>query len=112
MNKRGIDDVDSKIKVAEIPETSGKNKFLAHTVTVMSASGVVSDATVSSTLTNLDTGKSWTFSGITDANGQVTFERKCKSGDYKAEVTGITHTLYTYNPSLDLDNNPSFYTLT
>ncbi|MFX0205166.1 MAG: C25 family cysteine peptidase [Candidatus Hodarchaeota archaeon] len=91
--------------------TAGKNKFLSHTITVMSESGTVNDATVYSKLTHEDTGESWTFSGVTDANGQVTFERKCNLGNYKAEVTDITHSTYMYNSSLDLDN-PDYYELT
>ena len=103
-------------------KTKGKNKFLDYTITVRYDSdndgtaevtdALVSDATVYSTLTHSDTGDYWTFSGITDSNGQVEFTQKVTStGDYKAEVTDITHGAHTYNPALDVDN-PDYYTLT
>jgi len=103
-------------------KTKGKNKFLDYIVTVRYDSdnngiaevtdALVSDATVYSTLTHVDTGDYWTYSGITDSNGQVTFTQKVTStGNYKAEVTDITHSTYTYTPSLDVDN-PDYYTLT
>jgi len=90
---------------------AGKNIFLSHTVAVMSAEGVVvSGATVYSTLTNTDTGKTSTFSGVTDETGKVSFEQKCKSGYYEAFVTDIVHTTYDYNHALDVDN-PDYYTI-
>jgi hypothetical protein len=93
-------------------KVAGRNIFLTHTVTVMSAEGiVVSDATVYSTLTNTDTGETSTFSGVTDETGKVSFEEKCKPGPYEAFVTDIDHTTYDYNPALDVDN-PSGYTIT
>ena len=99
----------------------GRNALLSFTVTVRwdsdgdgvaeSTDEVVSDATVYATLTNLDTGDTWSFSDITDANGQVSFSVfKAPSGQYEAKVTDITHSTYTYNPSLDVDN-PDYYTL-
>lgn len=73
--------------------------------------GAASDVTVYATLTNLDTGDSWSFSGTTDANGQVTFNVfKPPSGNYEAKVTDMTHATYTYAPSMDVDN-PDYYTL-
>ncbi len=93
-------------------KNAGPNKFLYHTVTVKGESGaLVSGATVYSTLT-LTGGGSWDFSGITDENGQVKFRLgKAATGDYTAEVTDITHSIYVYNPLMDVDN-PSYYTLT
>jgi hypothetical protein len=89
-------------------KSAGKNIFLSHTVTVMSAEGVVIGATVYSTLTNLNTGETSTFSGLTDATGKVSFEKKCKPGNYEAFVTDIVHTTYDYNSDLDIDN-PSYH---
>ena len=99
----------------------GRNPYLYFTVTVKwdsDGDGVaeatdeaVSDATVYATLTHLDSGSSWDFSGTTDANGEVTFGLfKAPSGDYKAEVTDITHSIYIYNSAMDVDN-PDYYTL-
>ncbi len=92
-------------------KNAGPNKFLYHTITVKEESGaLVSGATVYSTLT-LTGGGSWDFSGITGENGQVIFTlKKANSGDYMAEVTDITHSIYVYNPLMDVDN-PSYYTL-
>ena len=100
-----VSDISWSIKIA------GPNIFLYHTVTVMDEYGaLVSGATVYSTLTS-DVGGPWYFSGTTDANGQVRFTLgKAKPGDYTAEVTSILHSIYTYNPALDVDN-PSYYTL-
>lgn len=54
---------------------------------------------------------SWSFSGETNSEGKVTFTLKFASnGDYKAEVTNVTHDTLTYNSSLDADN-PDFYTV-
>jgi len=93
-------------------KNAGPNKFLYHTVTVKEESGaLVSGATVYSTLT-LTGGGSWYFSGITGENGQVIFTlKKANSGEYTAEVTDITHSIYVYDPLMDVDN-PSYYTLT
>jgi len=89
---------------------AGPNNFLYHTVTVKEESGaLVRGATVYSTLTS-NVGGPWYFSGTTDANGQVKFTLKTKAGDYVAEVTNIVHSVYTYNPALDVEN-PSYYTL-
>jgi len=99
----------------------GRNADLYFTVTVKwdsdgdgiaeSTDEVVSDATVYATLTNLDTGDSWSFSDVTDANGQVTFNLfKAPSGNYEAKVTDITHATYTYDASMDVDN-PDYYTI-
>ena len=88
---------------------AGPNTFLYYTVTVMSDEGPVSSATVQSTLTGPD--GSWSFSGATDSNGEIEFSLKgASSGIYTAEVTGITHSSYTYNPDKDVDN-PSSYTV-
>jgi len=99
----------------------GPNADLAFTTTVRwdsdgdgvaeATDEVVSDATVYATLTNLDTGDSWSFSGTTDANGQVTFDVfKPPSGNFEAKVTDMTHATYTYDPAMDVDN-PDYYTL-
>jgi len=99
-----VSDITWSYKIA------GRNNFLYHTVTVKEESGaLVSDAIVYSTLTS-DVGGPWYFSGTTDANGQVKFTLKTQPGDYIAEVTNIVHSVYTYNPALDVDN-PSSYTL-
>lgn len=102
-------------------KAAGPNTFLYYTVTVRwdsdydgiaeTTDELVSDATVYSTLTQLGTSNSWSHSGITDANGQIEFAEKVGPGDYKAEVTDITHSTYTYNPGLDVDN-PDYYTVT
>ncbi len=99
----------------------GRNALLSFTVTVKwdsdgdgvaeATDEVVSDATVYATLTNLDTGDTWSFSDVTDANGQVTFSVfKAPSGNYEAKVTDITHATYTYDATLDVDN-PDYYTI-
>lgn len=99
----------------------GRNADLYFTVTVKwdsdgdgvaeATDEVVSDATVYATLTHLDSGSTWSFSGVTDANGQVTFNLfKAPSGNYEAKVTDITHATYTYDATLDVDN-PDYYTI-
>ena len=91
-----VSDISWRIKNA------GKNVFLYYTVTVMSEYGPVSSATVDSTLTYGTT--TWSYSGLTDSNGKVEFGRKIGTGDYIAEVTGISHIVYTYNSTRDIDN--------
>jgi hypothetical protein len=82
---------------------AGPNLFIYFTVTVTSDYGSVSSATVYSTLDG--PGGSWDFSGITDSNGQIEFSLKGGShGTYTATVIAITHDIYTYNQSKDLDN--------
>jgi len=88
---------------------AGPNTFLYYTVTVMSDDGPVSSATVYSTLTGPSS--TWDFSGTTDSNGQIEFGLKgASAGTYTAEVTAITHSSYTYNEALDVDN-PDSYTV-
>jgi len=71
----------------------------------------VSDATVYFTLTNQDTGESQSYTGTTDSKGQVEFQWKfVPAGEYKAEVTDVTHSSYTWNSALDADN-PDYYTV-
>ncbi len=51
------------------------------------------------------------YSGTTDASGQIEFTWKhAPSGSYTAEVTSLSHSSYTWDASLDLDN-PDSYTL-
>ena len=92
-------------------KVAGPNRFLYYTVSIKSDNGPVSGATVYSTLTNLGTGSTSTFSGSTDSNGAVTFSLKTGLGTYEALVTAVTHSTYTYNALLDVEN-PSTYTLT
>lgn len=81
----------------------------------------VSNAHVSMTLTHDTDGDgtfepgtdddSWNFGGDTDSEGKVTFTLKFASnGNYKAEVTDVTHDTYVYNASLDADN-PDYHTV-
>jgi len=81
----------------------------------------VADASVSMTLTYDSDGDGifecgtddscWNFGGTTDSNGQVTFTlKRASTGNYEALVTNITHTTYTYNATLDVDN-PDYYNL-
>jgi len=59
----------------------------------------VSDATVAMTLTHED-GSSWDFSGTTNSAGQVAFKLiKAQPGTYTAEVTGLTHATFTWDPA-------------
>ena len=107
-------DISWRIKIA------GRNTFLYHTITVKwdsdgdgiaeEADEFVSDATVFSLFTQNGTTNSWEFSGVTDTNGQVEFGAKVTAGDFKAEVTGIVHSIYSYTPELDVDN-PDYYTI-
>jgi hypothetical protein len=98
-----VSDISWRIKQA------GPNTFLYHTVNVMSNDGPVSSATVYSTLSGPS--GPWYYSGSTDSNGQIEFSlRGASSGTYMATVTDITHTTYTYNSALDVDN-PSSYNL-
>jgi PKD repeat protein len=70
---------------------------------------VVSGATVDFTLTH-ESSQSQSYTGTTDSNGQVEFQwRRAPSGSYTAEVTGLFHTSYTWDPTLDVDN-PDTYT--
>ena len=49
------------------------------------------------------------FTGTTDSNGQVAFMwKQAPSGDFKGEVTSLTHPTYEWNSGLDADN-PSYY---
>jgi len=53
----------------------------------------------------------WTFQADTNSGGQITFTLKfAPAGDYRAEVTKLTHDTLTWDSSLDADN-PDFYTL-
>jgi PKD repeat protein len=70
---------------------------------------VVSGATVEFTLTH-ESGESQSYTGTTDSNGQVEFQwKRAPSGSYTAEVTGLSHTSYTWDSTLDADN-PDTYT--
>lgn len=71
----------------------------------------VSNASVSLTLDYEDGTAVNNYSGTTDDAGQIEFKwKQAPSGSYEAEVTELTHTSYTWDPSLDLDN-PDYYTL-
>jgi len=76
-----------------------------------SSDGAVSDALVYFTFTNTSTAETQTYNGTTNSDGQVEFQwKRASGGDYKAEVTDITHDQYTYTSSMDADN-PDYYTL-
>jgi hypothetical protein len=102
-------------------KSAGPNTFLYYTVTVRwdsdgdgvaeATDALVNGATVYSTMSKNGTTSAWDHSGITDSNGQVEFGEKVGPGDYKAEVTDITHSTYIYTPVLDVDN-PDYYTIT
>ncbi len=52
---------------------------------------------------------SWSATADTNSNGQVTFElKKAPAGDYKGEVTDLTHDTLTWDSSLD-NENPDYY---
>jgi hypothetical protein len=47
----------------------------------------------------------------TPENGEVEFSQKVSAtGEYKANVTNITHAAYGYTPDMDVDN-PDFFSL-
>jgi hypothetical protein len=51
----------------------------------------------------------WNGEGFTDNKGQVTFVwKKAPYGEFKAEVTNLSHATYVWNWNLDQDN-PSLY---
>lgn len=93
-------------------KVAGPNRFLYHTVSIVSDDGPVSGATVHSTLTYISTGSTFIFSGTTDSNGVIKFTLKGASlGVYEAFVTDVSQSTYTYNAASD-QGNPSTYTLT
>ena len=72
------------------------------------AEGPVSDAAVTMDLHD-EAGGLWTFSGTTDADGQVTFRLlKAQPGTYTATVTGLTHATFSWDKTLDMDNPDTF----
>ena len=72
------------------------------------AEGPVSDAAVTMDLHD-EAGGLWTFSGTTDADGQVTFRLlKAQPGTYTATVTGLTHATSSWDKTLDMDNPDTF----
>jgi hypothetical protein len=101
-------------------KSAGPNTFLYYTVTVRWDSDgdgkaevtddLLSDATVYATLSMNGTSNSWPHSGVTDATGQVEFGEKVGPGDYKAEVTDIVLSGYSYTPDLNR-NNPNYHTI-
>lgn len=51
----------------------------------------------------------WNFGGTTGNNGEITFTlKRAPFGDYQALVTGLSHSLFTYNPGMDADNPDNF----
>ncbi|MFW6115583.1 MAG: S8 family serine peptidase [Chloroflexota bacterium] len=70
----------------------------------------VSGATVDFTLTNDTTEDTQDYTGTTDSTGIVEFQwKRAPSGTYTGEVTDLTHSSYTWDPTLDVDN-PDTYT--
>lgn len=54
--------------------------------------------------------KCWTFKGSTNSNGDFRIKLiGAPSGDYKGEVTALTHDSYTWDKALDADN-PDYFT--
>lgn len=97
---------------------STKGPHLAVTVTVHAdsdADGVaeatdepVEGASVAMDL-SLQDGGLWSFTGVTDSSGQVSFmHKRAASGEYTAAVTGISHDGYEYDAGLDADNPDSY----
>jgi hypothetical protein len=87
---------------------------LKATVTIMytdgSSASAVSGASVDFELT--DGSETKTYTGTTDNDGIVEFQwKKASSGTYTGTVTDITHSSYTWDSSLDMDN-PDDYTKT
>ena len=78
---------------------AGKSYVVYTTVTIADdavPAAPVSGATVS-VRTTLPGGSTATGSGVTGADGKVTFSVKSKlTGPYTSEVTGVTHASYTY----------------
>ena len=67
------------------------------------------NASVKLVLTLTNKGDSSTFRGQTDKGRQITFTGKLTpNGNYKEEVTGLTHSTLTWISAMDTDN-PDFY---
>ncbi|MFB6301585.1 MAG: S8 family serine peptidase [Haloferacaceae archaeon] len=83
--------------------------------TAESSDDPVENATVDMTLSvdtngdgSYDDG-SWSFSGDTDSNGQIEFTlKKAPDGDYEADITNVTHSTYSWDSSLDVEE-PDYY---
>ena len=70
----------------------------------------VSNATVNFTFTH-ESNQSQSYTGTTDSNGIVEFQwKRAPSGVYIVEITALTHTSYSWDSTLDVDN-PDYYTL-
>ena len=67
------------------------------------------NASVKLVLTLTKSGDSQTFRGQTDELGQITYTGKLTpDGNYKEEVTGLTHRTLIWNSVMDA-KNPDFY---
>jgi thermitase len=78
---------------------SSRRGNLKVTVGVTSSAGVVPGASVGIELAGSG-GQSWSFSGTTDSSGTVSFTvSKAPSGDYTANVTGLSADGYDWDPS-------------
>jgi hypothetical protein len=67
------------------------------------------DANGNGTFDACGTDQCWFFTSTTDGSGIVKFKLiGAPSGSYQAEVTSLTHTTYTWDPTLDLDNPDVF----
>jgi len=105
-------DMDIYVRSIDFTEKqAGKNTFLYVTVTISrdsDADGIAeeSDSKVEGVSFSLYiNGELWTDSRYTDATGQVTFAlRKAQAGTYVASVTDLTHSTYTWNSALDVEN--------
>jgi thermitase len=88
--------------------SAGKNYFVNTSVTIVDESSIaVSGATVDLT-TTLPDGSTISESGITGADGTVTFRLKSKqTGTYISEVTDVTHLSHTYDPSDNIETSAS-----
>jgi predicted secreted protein len=82
---------------------SGKNYVVYTTVTIVDDQGsAVAGATVS-IKTTVGTKAVATSSGLTAADGKVTFSVKSKTaGTYTSTVTNVTHSSYTYDPAANV----------
>lgn len=76
----------------------------------LSLGGSIKSRTLAVTMDLHDeVGGLWTFSGTTDADGQVTFRLlKAQPGTYTATVTGLTHATFSWDKTLDMDNPDTF----
>ncbi|MBN1955443.1 MAG: protease inhibitor I42 family protein [Anaerolineae bacterium] len=88
--------------------SAGPNRTVYTQVFIVSdTDSPVADATVNLDLT-LPNGSVAVGSGLTGADGSITFSYKSRSsGTYVSEVTGVTHTSYTYDPNANVETSES-----